>query len=154
MFLHSRCTVSPLHTNRPSSCELQRHERACPRLITLLHVSGVHFHVSGVHCRVSGVHCRVSGILYKSLCFCVIYCPVPGGAGGNASSCQCRRRKGPRFDPWVGKIPWRRKWQPIPVFLPGESHGERNLDCYTPWGGKELDTTKRTHRHTYMWRVQ
>ena len=33
---------------------------------------------------------------------------------------QCRRR---RFDPWVGKIPWRREWQPMPVFLPGESHG-------------------------------
>ena len=38
------------------------------------------------------------------------------------------------FDPWVGKIPWRRKWQPTPVFLPGESHGHRSLAGYSPWG--------------------
>jgi len=42
-------------------------------------------------------------------------------------ACQCRRRKRCRFDPWVRKIPWRRKWQPTPVFLePGESHGQRD----------------------------
>ena len=40
------------------------------------------------------------------------------------STCQCRRHG---FDPWVGKIPWQRKWQPTPVFLPGESHGQRSL---------------------------
>ena len=39
-----------------------------------------------------------------------------------------------RFDPWVGKIPWRRNWQPIPVFLPGKSHGQRSLVGYRPWG--------------------
>ena len=39
-----------------------------------------------------------------------------------------------RFDPWVGKIPWRRKWQPTPALLPGESHGQRNLAGYSPWG--------------------
>ena len=42
-----------------------------------------------------------------------------------------------RFDPWVRKIPWRRKWQPTPVFLPGESHGQRSLAVYSPWGCKE-----------------
>ena len=47
----------------------------------------------------------------------------------------------PGFDPWVGKIPWRRKWQPTPVFLPGESHGRRSLVGYSPWGRKESDTT-------------
>ena len=46
---------------------------------------------------------------------------------------QCRR---PGLDPWVGKIPWRRKWQPTPVFLPGESHGQRSLAGYSPWGHK------------------
>ena len=46
------------------------------------------------------------------------------------------------FDPWVGKIPWRRKWQPTPVFLPGESHGQRSLVGYSLWGCKELDLTK------------
>ena len=44
---------------------------------------------------------------------------------------QCRR---PRFNPSVGKIPWRRKWQPTPVFLPGESHGQRSLAGYTVRG--------------------
>ena len=67
---------------------------------------------------------------------------------------QCRssrRRQG--FDPWVGKIPWRRKWQPTPVFLPGESHGWRNLAGYSPWGRKEADTTEATqHACTHKWR--
>ena len=45
-----------------------------------------------------------------------------------------------RFNPWVGKIPWRRAWQPTPVFLPGEFHGQRNLGGYSPWGCKESDT--------------
>ena len=48
----------------------------------------------------------------------------------------------PRFDPWVGKIPWRRKWQPTPVLLPGKSHGWRSMVGYSPWGLKESDTTK------------
>ena len=43
--------------------------------------------------------------------------------------CQCRR---PRFDPWVGKIPWRNEWLPTAVFLPGESHGQRSLEGYSP----------------------
>ena len=47
-----------------------------------------------------------------------------------------------RFDFWVGKIPWRRKWQPTPVFLPRESHGQRSLAGYSPQGCKELDTTE------------
>ena len=49
------------------------------------------------------------------------------------STCQCRRC---RFDPWVGKIPWRRKWQTSPIFLPGESHGLRSLAGYSPHGHK------------------
>ena len=44
-----------------------------------------------------------------------------------------------------GKIPWRRAWQPTPVFLPGESHGHRSMAGYSPWGHKELDTTKQPH---------
>ena len=46
------------------------------------------------------------------------------------------------FDSWLRKIPWRRKWQPTPVFLPGESHGQRSLEGHSPWGGKESDTTE------------
>ena len=48
---------------------------------------------------------------------------------------------GDAFNPWVGKIPWRRKWQPTPVFLPGKSNGQRNLVGYSPWDCKESDTT-------------
>ena len=60
----------------------------------------------------------------------------PRGASGKESACQCRRHKKRVFSPWVGKIPWRRKWQPTPVFFPGESHGQRNLAGYSPWGCK------------------
>ena len=50
-----------------------------------------------------------------------------------------------RFDPWVRKIPWRRKWQPTPVLLPGKFHGWRSLVGYSLWGRKESDTTERLH---------
>ena len=53
-------------------------------------------------------------------------------------TCQCRRHV---FDPWVRKIPWRKKWQPTPVLLPGEFHGQRNLEGYSPWDYKESDMT-------------
>ena len=62
---------------------------------------------------------------------------------GKESTCQCRRCKRRRFDPWVRKIPWSRKWQPAPVFLPGESHRQRKLVGYSPWGCKESDMTER-----------
>ena len=48
------------------------------------------------------------------------------------------------FSPWAGKIPWRRAWEPTPVFLPGEFHGQRNLAGYSPGCHKELDTTEVT----------
>ena len=48
----------------------------------------------------------------------------------------------PGFDPWLGKISWRREWQPTPVFWPGEFHGQRSLVGYSPWGHKESDTTE------------
>ena len=67
---------------------------------------------------------------------------------GKESACQ-RRRYG--FDPWVGKIPWRRKWQPAPVFLPEKSHGQRSLAGYSPWGRKELDTTERLRMHAQVY---
>ena len=52
----------------------------------------------------------------------------------NPLTCRCRRHKRHRFNPWVRKIPWRRKWQPILVVLPGESHGQRGLVGYSPLG--------------------
>ena len=60
------------------------------------------------------------------------------------STCQWRRHKSPEFNPWVRKIPQRRAWQPTPVFLPGESHGQRSLVGDSPWGYKELDTAEAT----------
>ena len=63
----------------------------------------------------------------------------------------CRRS---RFDPWVGKIHWRRKWQPTPVFLPGESHGQRNLAGYSPWGCKELELTEQLSMHAQSYSNQ
>ena len=55
-----------------------------------------------------------------------------------------------RFDPWFGKIPWRGKWQPAPVFLPGELHGQRNLAGYSPWGCKQPAMTEATYiAHIY-----
>ena len=54
---------------------------------------------------------------------------LPRWSKDKESTCQCRRC---RMDPWVGKIPWKRKWQPSPVFWPGEFHGPRSLAGYSP----------------------
>ena len=66
---------------------------------------------------------------------------LPWWLSGKESNCQCRR---PRLDPWVGKIPWRRKWQPTPAFLPGESQGWGSLVVCRPCGSTESDTTEVT----------
>ena len=66
----------------------------------------------------------------------------PAGSDSKSICLQCGR---PGFNPWVGKILWRRKWQPTPVFLPGKFHGWRNLVGYSPWGPKESDTSERFH---------
>ena len=66
---------------------------------------------------------------------------LPRWLSGKISACQCRR---PWFNPWVRMIPWRRAWQPIPVFLPQESHGQRSLAGYSRWGCKESDTAEAT----------
>ena len=54
-----------------------------------------------------------------------------------------------RFDPWVGKIPWNRKWQPALILLPGKSHGQRSLAVYSPWGHKESNTIEQLRTHNY-----
>ena len=61
----------------------------------------------------------------------------------------CRQCGRPEFDPWVRKIPWRRKWQPNPVLLPGKSHGQRSLVDYSSWGHKESDTTEQWRTWQY-----
>ena len=74
--------------------------------------------------------------------FLVIPFQLPRWLSGKESVCQCSRHRRPRFNPWVKKIPWRRKWQPTPVFLPGKFHGQRSLVGYSPWGCKESDKTE------------
>ena len=58
---------------------------------------------------------------------------------GKESACQCERNKRHGFNPWVGKIPWRRKWQPTPIFLLGNFQGQRNLAGYSQWDHKKSE---------------
>ena len=67
---------------------------------------------------------------------------LPRWHSGQEFDCQCRRH---RFNPWVRKIPWSRKWQPTSVFLPGKSHGWRSLVGCNSWGHNELDLTEHAH---------
>ena len=105
------------------------------------------------------------GFLFCSVDLCVCFCAgsilfwlpqhcsvvygLPRWHNGKESSCQCRRCKRWRFDPWVGKVHWRRKWQTTPVFLSGKFHEQRSLVCYNPWEHKESDMTECTHTHTH-----
>ena len=69
---------------------------------------------------------------------------LPWWLSSQESAYQCRRH---RFDPWVGKIPWRREWLPTPGFLPGEFHEQRSLAGHSPWGcrrvGPDLETKQQ-----------
>ena len=91
------------------------------------------------------VPCTVKIFLYigKKLGF-------PRGSADKEPACQCRRHKRLRFNPWVRKTPWRRKWQPTPVFLPGEFHGQRSLVDYSPGGHEESIEHARTG-HVRLW---
>ena len=75
-----------------------------------------------------------------------------GGTSRKGSSCQCWKQKRGIFDPRAGKIPWRRKWQPTPVFLPGKSQGQRSWWA-TVHGASEhwtrLSVHVRAHTHTH-----
>ena len=76
---------------------------------------------------------------------------LPGWHNGKEHAYQCRRHKRRVFDPWVGKIPWTKiPWQPTPVFLPGDSHGQRSLVGYSPWFCKRAghDWSHFIHMHT------
>ena len=67
---------------------------------------------------------------------CITMADSPDGSDGKESAYNAG-------DFWIGKIPWRREWQPIPVFLPGESHGQRSLVGYSPWGRKVSDASEQ-----------
>ena len=79
-------------------------------------------------------------ILSNSRAFCSTWQRLHSG---KESASQCRRFRRLVFSPWVGKIPWSRKWQPSPVFLPGKFYGKRSLVGYSPWGHKESDTAEQ-----------
>ena len=74
------------------------------------------------------------------------YVSLPGGISGKEPTCQCRGCKRKEFDPWIGKILWRREWQLPPVFLPRESHGQRSLMGYSLQGHAEQDATEATQQ--------
>ena len=78
-----------------------------------------------------GLKCKTSVTFRKETCLKVSACNA-GAAGRHG------------FDPWVGKIPLKKAWQPAPVFSPGEFHGQRSLAGYSPWLCKELDMTEVT----------
>ena len=95
---------------------------------------------------------------YSSPCLSFSCCVPRSGTAGSYGNCigssGSSSLQGQRSssDPWVRKIPWRRAWQPIPVFLPGESQGQTSLVDYSPQGHKELDTTEVTEQvwaHTH-----
>ena len=87
--------------------------------------------------------CGAEGTLHKAgkaiTSLLKIYYWLSRRLTGKRSACQCRRRG---LDPWVGKTPWRRPWQPTPVFLPGKSHGQRSLAGYGRCSHKESDLTE------------
>ena len=91
----------------------------------------------------------------KSYCDLLTYCAFelkskqspysfPGGASGKEPACQCRRRKRGGVHPWDWKVPWRGAWQPTPVFLHENPHGQRRLVGCNPRGHKESDRAKAT----------
>ena len=82
-------------------------------------------------------HPSMSIQVNTACCFSPPRLSIKGFPGGSEvkNSQECR------FNPWVGKISGRRKWQPTPVFLPGKSHAQRSLVGYSPWGGKESERT-------------
>ena len=81
------------------------------------------------------IHLCVYMFIYIYMCM-YLYGP-PQCLSGKEPTCWCE------FDPWVMNIPWVRKWQPTPEFLPGKAHGQRSLVGYSPWGCKESDTTEQ-----------
>ena len=123
MFLQSRCTLSPLHrTFRDATC-VPTSNRTTSRVWHPLRV----------------------------LCFCVICVQSQVALVVTHPPANARDARDPASIPGCGRFPGEGNGNPLPVFLPGKFHGERSLAGYSPWGRKELDTTKhaRTHTHTH-----
>ena len=101
----------------------------------LRHVSS--WNVSGIRMLHGHAHSmRNSRRTQMIVCECLLFLHTMM-AHGEEFACQCKSCRRCRFDPWLRKIPWRRVWQPTPVFLPGKSHGQRSLAGYSPWDCRE-----------------
>ena len=86
---------------------------------------------------------------------CYLNFCLPKWQSGKELTWQCRRRRRCGFDPWLGKIPCKRKWQPTPVFLLGKFHGQRSLVGHSPWGCKrvrrDLANKQQQQWETFVW---
>ena len=91
-----------------------------------------------------------SGTKPCTCCWTNPYLGFPDGTSGKESPSQYRRCKRWGLNPRARKIPWRRKWKPTPEFLPGESHGQRSLEGYSPEGRKESDMTEHIHTNPHL----
>ena len=89
---------------------------------------------------------RSSYALHNIFSFLTLIYGLPWWLSREQSACQCRRCG---FKPWVGKISWRRKWQPTPIFLPGKYHKQRRLAGYSLWGCKQSEMTEHASKHIY-----
>ena len=118
-------------------------QEAKPNNIQLLKTKKIHFISHAYFLSVCCAH------LYSS----PLHVGLPRWLSGKKkkrSTCQCRKCKRHEFNPWVRKIPWGRKWQPNPGFLPGKFHRQRSLVDYSPWGHKELDKTEWLSTYTHL----
>ena len=89
---------------------------------------------------------RVGGTVGGCVLVPLLEVGLPWWLSGKEPSCQCRKHG---FHLWVRTIPWRRKWQPTPVFLPGKSQGQKRLVSYSPWGGRESLMTQQLNNNNY-----
>ena len=95
----------------------------------------------------SWVHSFFHNVPFSKYSLSIYYMGLPWRLSGKESAFQCRRC---RFNPWIRKMPWRRKWQPSPIFLPGKSHGQRSWWVSVHGVSKESDTTKQLNsNHIY-----
>ena len=98
---------------------------------------------------VQGTHIIKHNFLPLKIEFVTYVFGMKCGTSGKELACQYRKHERSRFDLWVRKIPWRRAWQPTPVFLPGNFHGQKSLAGYNPWGHRVIHDWVSTHTHTH-----
>ena len=84
------------------------------------------------------------------ICMCIYVCGIPRWHSVKSLPARAGNTRDLSVIPGSGRFPWRRKWQPTPVFLLEKFHGQRSLVSYSPWGHKESDTTEHTHAHTHV----